>query len=414
MENKLSKKKKKLRWNFQIFLRNIVIVVLVAFVIYSIYINITKSKTSIFQVSYENVVLETEHRALLMRREAIVNSYNSGLFTPLVADGERVKKGQIVGELQIADIEKDDDDITTEEVAIIDEATLQKDIDLLYNKLVVALRNDNHILATSLKADLDMKLDRLKKLIDSNSDSAYQDSLQNVDTIGQADAENGQIIKIPANLAGIVSYYFDGYESVITYQNRYKIDYGTLFDQEIIPSNQTLRNVYANSSIFKIVSNVSWYLACQVDLKDIDNFKKNGEVWVNLKSSRVKARIDDVFQAGDKGVLIVEMLQYIDGVHTLRAIDVGLTRDEVRGIKVPNAAIVERGEERGVYVVDINKALSFVPIKVLAEGEGFVVVQEGSFQIETADGQLVRRYSLNHGDKIVAEATDYKEGDIVE
>ncbi len=410
----MNKKKKKLRWHFQIFLRNVVIVVLVAFIIYSIYVNVTKTKTAIFQVSYENVALETEHRALLMRRESIVNSYNSGLFTPLVADGERVKKGQIVGELQIADIERDDATVATEDVPIIDEDALQKDIDLLYNKLVVALRDDNHILATTLKADLDMKLDRLKKLIDANSDSAYQDSLQSIDTVGQADAENGQIIKIPANMAGIVSYYFDGYENTVAYQNRYKIDYATLFDQDIVPSNQSLRNVYANSSIFKIVSNVSWYLACEVELKDIDNFKKNAEVRVGLKSSHVKARIDDVFQAGNKGVLIIEMLQYVDGIHTLRTIDVDLMRDEVRGIKVPNSAIVKRADERGVYVVDINKALSFAPIKVLAEGADFVVVQEGSFQIETAEGQLVRRYSLNHGDKIVAEATDYKEGDIVE
>ncbi len=374
----------------------------------------TKVKTPIFQVSYQNVVLETEHRALLMRRESTIKSYNSGLFSPLVADGERVKKGQVVGELQIADIEKDDDDVANESIPIIDEEALQKEIDLLYNKLVDALRDDNHILATTLKTDLDMKLDRLKKLIAANSDSAYQDSLQDVDTVGQVGAENGQIIEIPANLAGIISYYFDGYENIVTYQNRYKIDYDTLFDQDIVPSNQSLRDVYAGSSVFKIVSNRSFYLACQVELKDIDNFKNNGEVWVNLKSSRVKARIDDVFQAGNKGVLIVEVLQYVDGVHTMRTADIRLTRDEVRGIKVPSSALVKKGDDRGVYVVDINKSLNFVPIKVLAEGEGFVVVQEGSFQVETSEKQLVRRYSLNHGDKIILEAIDYKEGDIVE
>ncbi len=410
----MSKNKKKFRWNFQIFLRNVVIVILIVFIIYSIYVNVTKSKTAIFQVSYENVVLETKHRALIMRSESIVNSYNSGLFTPLVVDGERVKKGQIVGELQIADIQPDAQAVVAENVPIIDEATLQKEIDLLYNELVDALRNNNHILATSLKEDLTMKLDRLKKLIAANSNSAYQDSLQNVDTIGQEGAKNGQIIKIPANQAGFVSYYFDGYESIINYNNRYKIDYNKLFNEDIVPSNQTLRDVYAGSNIFKIVSNLSSYLACQIELKDIDNFKKNAEVTVSIKGTHSKARIEDVIQIDDKGVLIIEMLQYVDGIHTMRTTDVSLTRDEVRGIKVPNSAIVERGEERGVYVVDINKVLSFVPIKLLAQSEDFVVVQEGSFQIETAKGQLVRRYSLNHGDKIVLEATNYKEGDIVD
>ncbi len=406
--------KQRTRWNFQLFLRNIVILAAVAFLAYSIYTNVTRGKTELLQVSYQNVALQTEHRALIMRHEAIVNSYNAGLFTPLVADGERVKKGQVIGQLQIEEAGTDDVVSDQAQLPIIDEATLQADIDLLFDKLVEALRNDNHFLAKSLKDDLDMKLDRLKKLIAASSDSAYLETIQQVDMVGQADAAVGQVIEIPANIAGVVSYYFDGYEQLINYQNRYKIDYETLFDEAIIPSNQNFSKVAVNSNVFKIVNNISWYLACEVDVRDLADFKANTIVHVTIDGNSLKATINDVFQAGSKGIMILEMEQYLDGVHAERSISVELTRDRVRGIKVPNSAIVMRGGERGVFTVDINGALTYTPIKVIASEDDFVVVQEGSFKIEGADGQLIRRYSLNHGDKIVLDATKYKEGDIVD
>ncbi len=410
----MSKKNKKVRWNFQLFLRNIIILVVLAFLAYSIYSNMTRSETALFQVSYENVALETKHRALVMCNEVIVNSYNTGSFTPLIADGERVKKGQIIGQLQI---EADSEDTVADDqtqLSVIDEATLQADVELLYDKLVEALRNNNHILAKSLKNDLDMKLDRLKKLIDANSDSAYLESVQQVDTIGQADAEVGQIIEIPANMAGVVSYYFDGYEQLINYQNRYKIDYDTLFDESIAPATGNMTTISAGGDIFKLVNNIVWYVACEVDVKDIDDFKLNSEVQVKYNGSTIKAVVNDVFQAGSKGIMILEMQQYQEGVHRQRSIEIDLIREQVRGIKVPNSALLMRDGEQGVFTVDINGALLYTPVKVLASDSEFVVVQEGSFQVEGTDGELVRRYSLNHGDKIVIDAAEYKEGDIID
>ncbi len=410
----MSKKNKRVRWNFQLFLRNIIIVVVLVFLAYSVYSNVTRRETALYQVSYENVALETEHRALIMRGETIVNTYNAGSFTPVIADGERVKKGQLIGQLQIEAATEEDTVDSDTQMPIIDEAALQSDINLLYDKLVEALRNDNHILAKSLKSDLDMKLDRLKKLIDANSDSAYLDSIQQVNTIGQADAAVGQIIEIPANMAGIVSYYFDGYEQLVNYQNRYKIDYETLFDEAIIPTTHSTTNIAAGSDIFKIVNNIVWYIACEVDMKDMADFRINAEVQVTIKGNKIRATVNDVFQAGDRGIMILEMQQYLDGIHTQRSVEVDLIREQVRGIKVPNSALLTRSGEQGVFTVDINGALTYTPIKVIASDTDFVVVQEGSFQIEGPDGQLIRRYSLNHGDKIVVDATKYKEGDIVD
>ncbi|PID79980.1 MAG: hypothetical protein CSB19_01270 [Clostridiales bacterium] len=410
----MSRNNKKVRWNVQLFLRNMFIVGVLAFVVYSIYINVTKPKTSVFQVSYQNIALESQHRALIMRNETSVSSYNSGIFKPSVVDGERVAKGQIVGQLKIEDVEVNQAEAQSEQLPIIDQAALENDVETRYNDLILALRNDDYILAKSLKNDLEMKLDRLSKVVDASGESAYQDAIMQVDQVGSENAQTGQVIDIPTSSAGIVSYYYDGYESVINYPNRYKIDYQTLFEETITPSNQHLNVVQRNAGIFKVVSNLSWYLACRVDLEVDADFIKNSDVLVTVNGKQVKGKIEDVFQAGNDGIVIIKMSQYLDGVHRMRSVDIDVRRDEVRGIKIPDSAVVERSNQIGVLSVDLNGVLSFKPIKKLADGDGFIVVQEGNFQVEAENGERIVRYSVSHGDKIALDAENYKEGDIVE
>ncbi len=410
----MSEIKRKTRWNIKLFLRNILIIGLLIFVVYSVYINITKPNTAVFQVSYQNIKLESEHRALIMRNEASVTSYNSGIFKPSVVDGERVAKGQVVGQLKIEEVAVDQTEPKSQQLPIIDQATLENDVETRYNDLILALRNDDYILAKSLKNDLDMKLDRLSKLVDASGDSAYLDTVMTLDQVGVEGAQAGQVIDIPAGSAGLVSYYYDGYESVINYPNRYKIDYQMLFEEPIEPSNQFLNVVQPNAGIFKIVSNLSWYLACRVDLEGDAEFVEDSDVFVTINGKQVKGEIENVFQSGQDGVIIIKMSQYVDGVHRMRSVDVHLRRDEVRGIKIPDSAVVRRSDQIGVLSVDLNGLLSFKPVKKLAEGDGFIVVQEGSFQVEVPGGERVVRYSVNHGDKIALDAENYKEGDVVE
>ncbi len=410
----LSEKKIKARWNIKLFLRNMFILSALAFIVYSIYINVTKRDTAVLQVSYQNIAIESQHRALVMRNEAGVSSYNSGVFSPAVVDGERVAKGQIVGQLKIEDVAADQFETVASQSAIIDQTALENDVETRYNDLILALRNDDYILAKSIKNDLDMKLDRLSKLVAASGDSAYQDVVLAANQVGSEEAEVGQVIDIPAGSAGIVSYYYDAYESVINYPNRYKIDYLTLFDETITPTNQNVSTVQANGDIFKIVSNLTWYLACRVDLEADADFVEGVNVLVSVNGKQVKGVVEDVFQAAEDGIIIIRMLQYVDGIHRMRSVDVNLRRDEVRGIKVPLSAVVTRANQIGVLSVDLSGVLSFKPIKQLAAGDGFIVVQEGSFQAEAENGESVTRYSINHGDKIALDAAKYREGDIVE
>ncbi len=407
------KNKRKSRWNYRLFLRNIIVLALLLFVGYSIYSNVVRGKTALLQVSYEEVPLKTAHRALLILNESVVTSHNSGLFTPQVVDGAIVDKGQIIGQLKIELLEDDAAAPETPAAPVIDEAALRAEIDVLYDELAQALRANNHILAKSLKGDLTMKLDRLKKLIEANSDSAYLD-IQQVDMVGQADAAVGQVIDVEANRPGLVSYYFDGYESIINYQNLYKIDYDNLFSEQITPLNQHLQAIHVNQGIFKLVDTLSYYLACQIEPSEMASFDLDGEIAVAYRGQPHRARVYDVFQSGNGAVLIIKLNAYIENIHRQRSVDVELTREKVRGIKIPHSALLERGAEQGVLLADDDGALSYRPVKILAAEQDFVVVQEGVFQIEGADGQLVTQYSIRHGDEIVKDVANYKEGDIVE
>lgn len=407
--------KKKRRWNGWRFLRNLLIIALLVFVAYSVYVNLTKPPSDILQVTFENIALNSHHQGIILRNEVVVKSINAGTFTPNAVDGERVKRNQIVGQLIVTEppVSEEEAAISEVKLPIIDEAALQDEIDQLYAELVANLIDKSFTQAKLIKDTLNMKLSRMERLVQAKSESAYA-QLTTTDSVGAAGASVGQEIEILSKEAGTLTYFFDDYEDVLTFDNRYRIDYNQLFETDIAVTNQNSTQIVPEQRLFKIVSDVVWYIACQVQVEEMEQFKRGEAIIVTLKGETVKGKVDDVFESNGMGILLLEMSQQASSMHNTRSVEIDIKREEVMGLKVPRSALVTRGETIGVYAVDINKTLRFMPVLILAEMTDQVVVQEGAFKQRLADGSIEKVYTIKHGDKIVNNAISYEEGDLIE
>ncbi len=407
------KKKKKTTWKFHIFARNIFALFLVCFLCYSLYINITREKIEFETVSFVNLPLESEHKALLMREEKLVKSLSSGSFAPSVTDGEYVKLNQKVGVFTVKDVEIPvNESVNNQQFQLVSEEELQQEADKLYKILAEHLRNKEYIKAKMVKGELDMKLRRLTRLIEANSDIAYTEETNLA--IGEQTATVGEEIEIHSDSAGIVSYLLDSYEAIASYENRYKINYDEIFSQSIEAKDYTASDLIGGQYFLKIISPFEWYLACQIELSEMLDFRVDQEVIITLKNKLLKGKIVDVFEGGQKGIMLVAMQSRPDDFHSFRLADVKIKQSEARGVKVTNDCLVSKNDLKGVYQVDSNEQIYFTAVKVLAEIEDYVIVQESAFSLLDEEGNLERINSLKHGDKVVRYAAKYREGEIVE
>jgi hypothetical protein len=409
----MTKKKKRIRWG-KFIGRFILLTFIIMAIAYGV-LNLLKEPSELMQLNFGTVPLTSSHSGIILRDEMVVSSLNSGFFTPDVLDGERVKRHQRIGILEV--LENVPTTSANEELApsnfLVDLESLQVDADAIYHSLISALKSKRFADAEQMKRELHYKLDRLKKLEGGTTQNAFHLRAAGTSEVGNANATVGQSLGIAASESGLVSFYLDGFEETLKYENRYQIDYDELFNQQISPVNKAMNAVRQQESLFKIVRTDAWYIAAQIPIEEFDLFSKGSRVMVTLYSERLEARVEEVFASDAIGVLILRLNQQAAVMHNHRKIELTLVRDEVKGLLVPKESLVTKDGQPGVYTVDLNGLVVFKPVGIIATREEDYVVQDGSFSKTLVNGKTERIASVRHGDKIIRHAIKKSEGDSV-
>ncbi|MCK8058025.1 MULTISPECIES: HlyD family efflux transporter periplasmic adaptor subunit [unclassified Fusibacter] len=410
----MAKRKKKL--NKGKFMSRLLMTAIFAYIAYSLIFSMFKPPSELIQLVFENVPIESSHRAVIIRSEQIVNSPTSGTFTADLGDGDRVKNGETIGRITVSDVEPLAEQVQAIEstVVLVDIHTLKSEADKMYAELVEALKSKAFIEASALQRELSFKLDRIQKAIDNESKSAFELKEAMVSGTSKVDAKVGDILPIRTRSSGLISYYIDGQEAQLTYDNRYQIAFDQLFEKTLTATNTAIGPVRFGTPLFKIVNTASWYIACEVRLEDFELYGLKSKVTVTLQGERLEGVIEDVFESEGAGVLMIKMSQQSSSMHNSRTVQVNIKRDEVKGLKVPKDALVNRNGFQGVLRVDVDRNTSFVPVEIIDEVGDDVIVQDRRFSYKNEDGDIVAMNTVRHGDQIVRTANKYREGEKID
>ncbi len=367
-----------------------------------------------YAVTIDTLNIENDAYALVMRNELIVDTKLTGKINYHAAEGEYVTKGHLVADIFNDGSEMSFTATTTRELnriqAEFDYNVLEYDINVLKTQILFYLREGNYAQIPAIKKELSLKTERLNRLQQENTFLSNRISAYAEKTIGEGTLMEGQkkAILSPAN--GILTYRFDGLESFVHVDNVYHIDFDELRKQSVALQTMTKTAVQSGDQLFKIVDNATYYIIALLPVASAEAYKDVQNILVEVNGQRLQGDVYDVFANNDTGVVVVRMLETFQGFEHVRWVSCKLIKENYRGLKVPTDAIVNLGTELGVYLVDTDRRLKYVPIKVIGYNDNHAIVYNQQFY-EQGKG-IVR--SITASDEIVRNAAEYKPGDRVD
>lgn len=194
---------------------------------------------------------------------------------------------------------------------------------------------------------------------------------------------------------GIVSYNYDGLETVYTPENMQSITEDTLKklkenSEEYKVKKCQGKSVETGAPIFKIVDNKEWYLVCWLGADEAQGYEAGKLITVEFSDGQqIKMNILQTNPQGENTQLILSCNRYYEKFDRIRTGTCRLIKSGRNGIILDTDSIVEEDGQQGVYVMSkqLEKS-SFVPVKVLLTDGDKTVVEKNYFVNEEGEKVL--------------------------
>lgn len=408
--------KNKKRLNLGIFISRLTMLVIVVALIYISLVNWLKPETDLYVLNYGTTSLTSDHTAMVIRADKVVTTLNAGVLDLMINDGTRVRRGETVAKLSVVEgVPSNEEDENPENQSFeVDLEALDIAINELFLAMAEALKEGRFLDAKLLKTDLTFKLDKRKRAQEGIDRNKYGIASFSEDQVGQTTAAAGQVVNIQSTVSGVVSFFVDGLESVLSIDNIYQIDYHKLFSTQV-EQTSTIKGLYNKGDVlFKVVDNTVWYIACQVALNELDLYQENAPVKVRVNDQILNAKISELFASEETGVVLLKLDAQIPGMHNIRKLAVSIIREEVSGLFVPEDAVFTNNQKKGVWVLDVNQRTIFRPLRIITRAEGGYVVTDGRLTEVDENGNVMTVQTVRHGDTIVRNAQLYTEGQLIQ
>ena len=206
---------------------------------------------------------------------------------------------------------------------------------------------------------------------------------------------------------GVVSYFADGYEKVLTPKTMTERD-EAFFKQLSQDDVAVLKRDYVieGEPVFKIVDRTEWFMVCFVDKEHADRYEEGNRVKVEFEDDTVSTRVYKVQEFGQRVKIILRTDYYYEKFAELRTAEVSLVTYDGNGVIIENSSIAEEKGEEGVYVKGKNDEFFFVPIQIYAsDGKRSLIADDFYYDLEK-DGEMV--ITVEVYDEILKDAKNGK------
>ncbi len=352
------------------------------------------------------VKYEKAFDAIIVRNEKVYETDDYSKLVFSVAEGDRVSKGA-----KIVEVYKSGYNNNASKDLIAVQTNIKKYVEENFIKNI--LEQD----LVDLNTQIDEKLGQIESVLSGNGEEdllvlekQLKDLLNSRQILlkKKGDAENNTELKMLlqqeqalvdnianwktdefAEDAGIVSFYCDGAENLLTPEIMKDITIQQI--NEIITNIGTgrLKNTDGKTALYRLVDNFKWYCVVIGDTKGIDEFKADTKFNISFEGvydRPYEGRVLSVRTLEDGYIYEFEVVEDIGPMLGVRKAKMTLKRD-FEGLKVPSKYIVEKDGVRGVNVRDADGS-RFVPVEIIVNDGNEAIIQ-GAQGNEIVVGQKI-------------------------
>ena len=372
----------------------------------------------------------------IIRDETILTNDTSGVLSYQCLNGEAVNAGG-----EVAKIFSDEKDAVAQSNADRLESkknsleALQRNtvlgtmsLDIINNniksKLIGYLENVNNNSVSSVKNDADSLVSSISQR------QIYTGKIKNFNSeIEELGAQASQlrssagdsIGSVITPVAGYFTEFCDGYET--------SVDYGSVENMTLDDLHSVKKKSVPSNAAGKVVSNVTWYVACEVSSDEAASLTVwDSSVTVLLKEASteaIPAEIYKIQQEGDDRALVILSCDYMNnGFLEARSEPIEIGMGTYTGLRVSRRAIhddyvtkvtydendnahKEQKKVQGVYVL-YGSEVQFKQISILHADEDYVICDTNPEEGVLFNGKTVSLY-----DKVIIKGDDLYDGKVI-
>lgn len=352
------------------------IIIIFAYILLQISINIIGKNIDTLVIESETVELKVSAKGLIIRDEYLIKSNQSGIIKSMVNNGEKLKKGDA-----LAAIYSNSKNLEENKSKIVQ---LNKEIDELETEY------------ENSKSDISKELINVKI-----KNKKEQRVVLN-------DENNKNINYLNITTSGVVSTKYDGYEDIYTLDKLENLTSKDIEDAENNYKELDIENTSIKESevVARIIQSDYSYIA--ICTKDDDIFEDNQKVEIVFDSENIQGNVEKIYRNGNDNVVIFKISNQNVEIYDTRVKEFDIIYKQIDGLKVPKQSVKEKNDQKGVYVLNQEtKKVDFIELKnIQYEDDEFIFIdyyknqKEGIKTIDIYDEIILKPNSINKNIKI--------------
>ncbi len=370
---------------------------------YYLYMSNMFNRDISYPLVYGNIDVSIEADGFIIRDEKVITTNSSGQVQYFIAEGEKIKKNQLVAQIQtdVVDVhdERDEDlEIVTNQNISVDIDDLNYEIAFIFTKIKESIDNGRYSQVYGLKDELMLKLDKKMRLGTLNMPEENQ--------INVSEKISDTLTQLMAPSSGIISYYIDGYENVLKDINLYQINFNLLNKQIMDVENFSTQFVNEGDILYKVVNSNHWKFIALVDKYYQDFFDIGRKIQVEINGEKVSGEVVEIIDQDDNIAILLNMNNIISDFQKNRKMKVNLLPINYKGLQIENNSLVKVNGEYGVYILNTNNKAVFRLVKIIGYDDNYAIVEGDSFK-KMVNGETTNVSTVKLYDEVVRNGERY-------
>ena len=338
-----------------------------------------------------SIDFETSRSTVIVRDEQVYNAENYGKASFLASEGERVAQGTPIAQIykwgyndkimsELLDVETKIEQYQENNLL---HDVIDKDLAAINANIATESQKISGIINKSVDGDLITEEKALKQLME-NKQQYLKDKVKADSQLEQYYDQQSQLQEkvdswrqtISAPSAGVVSFYFDGCESLLNVKNIGQLTIKNIND---IINGSTLTQGDSTDTqrpLFRLVNNTQWYLLI-VSTSAIREFETGSDYEVAFNDYPDKQYAGKVvgnrMEQESGYIYAIQVNDDIGPLLNVRRADAKI-HTTFTGMNVPSKAVKTVDKQQGVYLIENNQK-RFVPVTILIDQGGYSIIK---------------------------------------
>lgn len=215
--------------------------------------------------------------------------------------------------------------------------------------------------------------------------------------------------------SGIISYTFDDLKKELSLEKDDEtFTRSYLKSVDVAPLKRGKNHVEEDRAFFRSICDTRYKIALPIDDERLVKDQLNQIVTVRIGKVYTQAQVEKVLRDEKGAVVILNLQDKLQEVYTPRRQKITIIKSQSKALKIPTSAIVKgKNGEDGVYVDEIRRFVSFVPVRVLSVRDKVAYISMGGKDgtIKNKKGKYVTTVQPN--DDVIVEPKKVEKNKIV-